>query len=271
MPDAMLVGAARVALWEGMDAQPTTLITGASGAIGRTFAETLGREGWRLRLLDVNAGALAETAAALGGDVRTAVADVSDRAALEAAVAGLLGADGRLALLVSCAAVLGPGTWATQPADAFERVLRVDFLGTANVIRACLPALRRARGQAVLLASTAAVHGWPGLAAYSAAKFAVVGYSEGIRAELATDGVGVTTVFPLLIDTPLLQGADIPPILRRGRRLPPDAVVRKVLRAARRRRARVYVPGSVRVLQALHGLAPSLLDWYGKRFGLERR
>jgi NAD(P)-dependent dehydrogenase (short-subunit alcohol dehydrogenase family) len=208
-------------------------------------------------------------AAALGGE--SAAADVADRAALEGAIGGLLEGTPGLDLLVHCAAVLGPGAFAAQASEDFERVLRVDFLGTANVIRASLPWLRRARGQVVTLASTAAVHGWPGLAAYSAAKFAVVGFTEGIRAELAAEGVGVTVVFPLLIDTPLLDRPDTPPILRRGRRLPPEAVVTKALRAAARRTRRVYVPGVVRALAALHGVAPSLLDWYGARFGVERR
>jgi hypothetical protein len=51
---------------------------------------------------------------------------------------------------------------------------------------------------------------------------------------------------------------------------PPDAVVRKTLRAAPRRKPRVYVPATVRLIAALHGLAPSLLDWYGERFGIVR-
>ena len=246
----------------------TVCVTGAGSGIGRAFAEALARAGDVVLLLDVDAQGLAATADVLGA--RSAVADVSDRPGIEAAVAGLLGATDRLDLLVHCAAILGPGTWATQPAEDFERVLRVDFLGTANVIRAALPWLRRARGQVVTLASTAAVHGWPGLAAYSAAKFAVVGFTDGIRTELEREGVGVTTVFPLLIDTPLLSRPGTPPILRRGRRLPPEVVVRKALRAAARRKRRVYVPGAVRLLAALHGLAPSLLDWYGARFGLER-
>ena len=62
-----------------------------------------------------------------------------------------------------------------------------------------------------------------------------------------------------------------PPILQRGRRIPPAVVVRKVLRAVERRRRRVYVPAIVRLIAALEGLAPSLLDWYGARFGIARR
>lgn len=249
----------------------TALITGASGGIGRAFAETLARAGLRLLLLDLNEAGLAAVAAAAGAGagVRTAAVDVTDRARLATVVADLVGADGGLDLVVNCAAILGGGMWTAQPADVVERVMRVDFLGTVNVTHACLPALRRARGHAVLVASTAAVHGWPGLAGYSAAKFALVVFAEGIRAELAREGVGLSVVFPLLIDTPLVTAADVPRILRRGRRLPPQVVVDTVLRAVARRRFRVWVPASVRFVAWLHALVPGVLDWYGERAGLE--
>jgi short-subunit dehydrogenase len=110
------------------------------------------------------------------------------------------------------------------------------------------------------------VHGWPTLSAYSTAKFGVAGFCDAVRGELAQEGVGLTTVFPLLIDTPLVQAPDAPPILKQGRRLPPDAVVRKTLTGVARRRARVFVPESVRLVAALHALAPSVLDWYGRKF-----
>jgi len=252
----------------------SVLITGAGSGIGRCFAEVLAKGGNDLVLLDVDAQGLAATLATRTGEgarVARAVADVADRASLDRAIAEHVAPRGRLDLLVNCAAILGAGTWATQPVEDFERVLRIDLVGTANTIRAALPWLRQARGHIVNLASTAAVHGWPGLAAYSAAKFAVAGYSDAVRPELAVDGVGLTVVFPLLIDTPLLSRPGAPLILQRGRRIPAAAVVSKVLRAVERRSKRVYVPGIVRVLAVLHGIAPSLLDWYGTRFGMERR
>src|SRR5215470_2457347 len=129
----------------------TALVTGAASGIGRSFAETLARDGIDVRLLDVDAAAVGALGASLAA--RHAVVDVADRAAVEAAVGRLVGADG-LDLLVHCAAILGPGTWSEQTGDEFERVLRIDFLGTANVIRAALPGLRRARGRIVTLAST---------------------------------------------------------------------------------------------------------------------
>ena len=250
----------------------TALLTGAASGIGRCFAETLAARGSELVLLDVDEAGLGETADRVvqrGGRAATARADVADREQLAAAVDRLLPADRGLDLLINCAAILGGGLWASQPPAAFEQTIRVDLIGTSNIIHAALPALRRAHGHVVLLASTAALHGWPHLAAYSAAKFGVAGFADAIRPELKREGIGVTSVFPLLIDTPLLSRPGTPPILRRGRRIPAAAVVDKVLRAVGRGTARVYVPGTTRLVAALHGIAPSLLDWYGERVGLE--
>jgi 3-dehydrosphinganine reductase len=249
------------------------LVTGAASGIGRCFAETLAAQGSAVGLLDVAANGVqsaAETMCTSGGRVETSVADVSDAAGLPPAVDALVAALGGLDLVVHCAAILGPGHFAEQPAEAFERVIRTDLLGTANIVRAALPALRATRGAIACLASTAAVHGWPGLGAYSAAKFGVAGLCDAIRSELARDGVTLTVVFPLLIDTPLLAGADIPPILKQGKRLPAATVVQKTLAALARRRPRVFIPSSVRMVAALHGVAPSLLDWYGRQIGFAK-
>jgi 3-oxoacyl-[acyl-carrier protein] reductase len=251
----------------------TALVTGAASGIGRAFAEALAGHGIAVGLLDIAADGLEHTATAIrtrGGRVSTHQADVGVTDAVEGAVRDVAAALGGLDLVVHCAAILGPGAFATQPAATFERVIRVDLLGTANVVRATVPHLRERRGAIACVVSTAAVHGWPALAAYSAAKFGVAGFCDAVRPELAREGVTLTSVFPLLIDTPLLAGADIPPILRNGRRLPPQRVVDKTLAAVARGKARVFVPGSVRVLAALHGLAPTVLDWYGRRVGFAR-
>jgi len=256
---------------ERRDHPTTALVTGAASGIGKCFAETLAQGGMALRMLDVSNTGLALVAAGLpSADVRFAAADVADRAATHKAIVELIEPDGRLDLLIHCAAVLGPGAWAGQAPDDFERVLRVDLFGTANVIRSALPWLQLSKGRVVTLASTAALHGWPGLGAYAAAKFAVSGLADAIRGELRRDGVGMTVVYPLLIDTPLLSAPDLPPILRRGRRLAPERVVRATLKGVARGKARIYVPRSVRMIAALHGIAPGLLDWYGRRYGLER-
>ncbi len=246
-------------------------VTGAASGIGRCFAEVLAERGAEVAALDVSAAGLEAVARDLAGRGRRVFAravDVADGEEVRAAFAAVVGEVGELNLVVHCAAVLQPGFFAEQSAADFARAVRVDLVGTANVARAALGTLQRTRGGLVCVASTAAVHGWPGLSAYSAAKFGVAGFCDALRAELAPAGVCFTTVFPLLIDTPLLQVPDLPPILRRGRRLPPRVVVEKTLAAAAQRQGRVYVPEVVRVIAFLHGAAPCVLDWVARRFGL---
>lgn len=249
---------------------PSALITGAASGIGRCFSEVLAAKGYDLFLLDIDGAGLAETLKNVTvhtARARVCPCDVSARESVERSFAELLPVGQGLDLLINCAAILGGGPWADQPAETFEKVLDVNLLGTVNVIRAARPALSLAGGQAVILASTAALHGWPQLVAYSASKFAVAGFAEAIRGELAKGGIGLTVAFPLLIDTPLLHGPGTPPILRKGRPIPARRVVDRVLDAAARRRDRVYIPRTVRVIAALQGVAPSLLDWFGRRFG----
>jgi len=257
-----------------MAAEVTALVTGAGSGIGRCFAETLARAGVDLILLDIDTNGLAKAAGAAqtpGRRVEAATVDVAISEDVQTAISEFTEPDGRLDLVINCAAILGGGRWEEQSGEDLERVMWVNFLGTVNVMRAALPALCRAEGHIVNFASTAAVHGWPGLSAYSAAKFAIAGFSEGVRAELQERRVGLTVVFPLLIDTPLVNSPDVPPILQTGRRIQPGAVVRKTLRAVARKKPRVYVPGSVRLIAALQGTFPGVLDWYGTRLGMIRR
>jgi len=248
----------------------SAMITGAASGIGRCFAETLTGHGVAVGLLDVSVAGLATVAdgiRARGGRLETRVGDVGAGSEVGAAVDAFASAFGGLDLVVHCAAIAGAGRFAEQAAEEFDRTIRINLLGTVNVVRAALPALRQSRGAVACLASTAALHGWPGLVAYSAAKFGVVGFCDAVRSEVARDGITVTTVFPLLIDTPLLAAADKAPILKQGTPIPPQAVVDKTLAAVAARRARVFIPGSARFVGWLHGVAPSVLDRYGRRFG----
>jgi short-subunit dehydrogenase len=257
-----------------MASQPrwrAAIITGAASGIGRRFAQILAEHGTACGLIDISASGLAETAASVSADgakVETRLADVSEAEAVRATVVDLRRALGEIDIVIHCAAILGAGRFETLSASDFERVVAIDLLGTANVVRASLPVLRATSGAIACLVSTAAVHGWPQMSAYSAAKSGVAGFCDAVRIELRQHGVGLTAVFPLLIDTPLLQGAKDAPILKTGKAISPDKVVEATLAGLASRKARVYIPGSVRVIAAIHGLMPSLLDWYGERFGL---
>jgi short-subunit dehydrogenase len=249
----------------------TSLITGAASGIGRCFAETLAARGDRLLLLDVDEAALAALQAALPAGVQSEalVVDLASPAALERLRGQLAGLAPSLDLLVNCAGILGAGAFAEQPMATFARVVQVNLLGTVHLTHACLPLLEAAGGHVVNVASTASLHGWPMLAAYSAAKGALENYAEAVRPELARDGIGLTTVFPLLVDTPMLQRGGTPPILR-GARVSAEEVVRKTLRAVERRQGRLYVPSGARLVALVHGVAPELLDWWGAKRGFSR-
>jgi 3-oxoacyl-[acyl-carrier protein] reductase len=253
-----------------MRAPTRALVTGAASGIGRCFAEVLAARGCAVGLVDVAAAPLAAVAAAIaaaGGRAHHRVADVGEAAELGPAVDDLVSGLGGLDLAIHCAAIAGAGLFAAQSVTEFDRVLRVNLAGTANLVRSVAPALRGG-GAVACIASTAAVHGWPALSAYSASKFGVAGFCDAVRPELARDGVHLATVFPLLIDTPLVAaGRERAPILH-GRGLPPRAVVDKTLAGLAAGRARIYVPGTVRLVALLHAVAPSLLDWYGRRMGL---
>lgn len=247
------------------------IITGAASGIGRAFARALAAEGSALGLVDVAADPLRGVAEELGGvgaHVRARVVDVSQREVVDAEIPALAAEIGGVDLVVHCAAALFPGRFLEQPAADFDRAIAIDLLGTANVVRASAPQAIESRGAIVCLASTAAIHGWPMMSAYSAAKFGVAGFCDAVRSELRASGVLLTTVFPLLIATPLLTGADVAPILSAGKAIAPETVVRKTLRAVARKKTRVYIPSRVRWIAAAHALAPAALDWYGRRFGL---
>ncbi|MCC7072330.1 MAG: SDR family NAD(P)-dependent oxidoreductase [Deltaproteobacteria bacterium] len=245
----------------------STLVTGAASGIGRAFATALAARGDRVVALDVDEEALAVLAHDLGGDVVTHVVDLAAPSAIERLREHLAAHEPALDLVVHCAGILGAGAFADQPHAEFARVVQVNLLGTVHLTHACLAQLARARGTVVVLASTASLHGWPLLAAYSAAKGAVEHWAEAVRPELRRHGVWLTTVFPLLVDTPMLQRGSVPPILR-GRRVSAEQVVTRTLRAVERRRARLFVPALARLVAVLHGVAPRALDWWGAWRGL---
>src|SRR5262245_13075154 len=104
----------------------TAIVTGAASGIGRCFAETLAARGTAVGLIDVSADGIAAVATALRGQgrrIETRVADVSAGGAAATALSELTTALGGLDLLVNCAAVLGPGHFAEQAAERFERVI----------------------------------------------------------------------------------------------------------------------------------------------------
>jgi NAD(P)-dependent dehydrogenase (short-subunit alcohol dehydrogenase family) len=188
-----------------------TLVAGGSSGLGEATARELSARGARVTLADVNEERGAKLAEELGGEfVKT---DVTDEAQVRAAVERA----GELRLAVSCAGigwaertVKKDGAAALEP---FETVVRVNLIGTFNVLRLAAAAMARnepdeggERGAVVMTASIAAFDGQIGQTAYSASKGGVVGLTLPAARDLARLGIRVCTIAPGLFDTPLLAG-----------------------------------------------------------------
>jgi NAD(P)-dependent dehydrogenase (short-subunit alcohol dehydrogenase family) len=192
-----------------------TLVTGAGSGLGAATAEALSHAGARVVAMDVNADGLAALAAGCGvtpvaGDV-TSEADVT--AALDAAVAL-----GPLRVVVNCAGIAPAarvvGRNGPHDLALFERTLRVNLLGTFNVLRLAAARMQaldatapdNERGVIVNTASIAAEDGQVGQCAYAASKAGVIGLTLPAARELARTGIRVVTIAPGLFETPMLAG-----------------------------------------------------------------
>jgi NAD(P)-dependent dehydrogenase (short-subunit alcohol dehydrogenase family) len=184
-------GAAEVALG-------TVVVTGGSSGLGRAVAEAVAAAGGTPVVLDL---------AAPGADHDHEVVDLSDTAAAEAAVHRVAERHGGLHGIVTAAGTDACGKLADVQREAWERVIAVNLLGTAAVVRAALPHLEASHGRVVTVASTL---GWRALSdatAYCASKFGVVGFTRGLMAEVG-DKVGVTLLLPGGMQTHFFDGRD---------------------------------------------------------------
>jgi NAD(P)-dependent dehydrogenase (short-subunit alcohol dehydrogenase family) len=172
------------------------VVTGGASGLGAAIAAAIAQEGGTPVVLDL-------AAPADGLDHERV--DLADTAAAEAAVAAAAERHGGLRGVVSSAGIDACGRLADVPRADWERVIAVNLLGTAAVIRAALPHLARSRGRIVTVASTLGVRAVSDATAYSASKFGVVGLTRGLMAEVG-DEVGVTLLLPGGMRTPFFDG-----------------------------------------------------------------
>jgi short-subunit dehydrogenase len=197
----------------GEGAIAVVVITGASSGIGRSTADLFARQGWRVGLIARGeAGLLAAHSDVDRHGVKAATvqADVTDLPALEAATAYFEQTLGPIDVWVNCAGNGTYGRFLDTPADQFQRVTDVTYLGTVNGTRVALQRmLPRDHGSIINVCSAVAYHGMPLLSSYSGAKHAVRGFGQSICAELSEEGsqVRLTTIFPPAVNTPFFEHA----------------------------------------------------------------
>jgi NAD(P)-dependent dehydrogenase (short-subunit alcohol dehydrogenase family) len=179
----------------------TAVVTGAGSGLGSAMADAFAAEGMRVAALDINREAAESVAARLeaGGTAAMGRAvDVADSQALDAAAAEVAERFGSCNVVAANVGVMQFGPLERITADDWQWLLSVNVVGTANTVNAFLPLLRAADGprHIVLTSSMAALVPTPRQGAYITTKFAITGYGDVLRQELADDGIGVTVVFP---------------------------------------------------------------------------
>ncbi|HEY0318092.1 MAG TPA: SDR family oxidoreductase [Solirubrobacterales bacterium] len=175
----------------------TVIITGAASGLGEAIAQGVEREGGTPVSLDLRQA----------DGFESELVDLADTVAAEAATRAVIERHGGLDAVVAAA-----GTDVCGPLDGvagadWNRVVQVNLMGTAAVVRAALPALEQGHGRVVTVASTLGIRGLPDATAYCASKFGVVGFSRALAAETA-GRIGVTLLMPGGMETAFFDGRE---------------------------------------------------------------
>jgi short-subunit dehydrogenase len=252
----------------------TAVVTGAASGIGAALATQLAARGSNLVLVDRDKERLDGVADGVRRDhpqlaVDTYVVDLSDDAATAEAAESLAAAHPGTTLLVNNAGVALGGRFDQVTLEEFDWVMAVNFRSVVRLTHAFLPALKAHPGSHLVnVSSVFGIFAPAGQAAYSASKFAVRGFSEAVRHELAEDGVGVTVVHPGGIKTRIAEtartgsGVSVEEY-EQGRkqfakllRMPPEEAAAQIVAAIEGRRPRLLIGWSAKVPDVLVRLMP---------------
>ncbi len=188
------------------------VITGAGSGLGEAMARSFAAEGMKVAALDIDgaaAEAVATSLAAQGAETVARPVDVADRRSLEVAAETVVATLGACDVLCANVGVQQFGALDRLSVEDWQWVLSVNVLGTVNTVAAFLPLLRASRGarHILLTASSSALLPGERLGAYITSKFAVMGFGECLRLELAPEGIGVSVLFPAGMSTRHLESS----------------------------------------------------------------
>jgi len=175
------------------------IITGGSSGIGKALAEAFGKEGAKIVITGRNQQTLLQEAEQLkqgGIEVLPIVADVSIEKDNERMVAETISAYGKIDVLINNAGISMHAMFAEVDLAVIKKVMDINFYGTMYATKYALPYLLKSKGSIVAVSSIAGKRGLPVRVGYSASKFAVEGFMEGLRTELLKTGVHVLVACP---------------------------------------------------------------------------
>lgn len=251
----------------------TVLITGGGMGIGRLMALKMAALGARIVIWDINPEHLANVSEELtraGREVFGYQVDVSDREKVYDAARRTLDEAGPVHILINNAGIVSGKPFIECSDEQIERTIRVNTMALFWVTKAFLPQMmENGWGHLVTISSAGGILGTPGLADYSASKFAAFGFDEALRGEFKKRGLAIktTVVCPFFIDTGMFEGVKtkysfLLPILREG------YVADRIIGAIQRNRARIWMPPIVYTVPLLRALPVPLMDWIAKFLGV---
>jgi NAD(P)-dependent dehydrogenase (short-subunit alcohol dehydrogenase family) len=248
-------------------------VTGAGSGIGQALAQQLAAAGSAVAIADIDEAGLAETARLLGkvdALVTATVLDVADEAGVSAFAEEVSHRHGRVTLLINNAGVALEGTSEEISLDDFRWLMNINFWGTVYGVKYFLPMLKREeRSHIVNISSVFGLIAPPGQPAYSASKFAVRGFTECLRHELAGTPVHVSCVHPAGIRTAIARRARIGAGVKRTGleekatrfeklfRTSPEVAAARILRGVERREPRVLIGSDAYKIDILQRLRPA--------------
>jgi NAD(P)-dependent dehydrogenase (short-subunit alcohol dehydrogenase family) len=252
----------------------SVLITGGSRGLGLVMARQFAREGARISICardDQELARAREDLRKLGAEVFTIQCDVTNNDEVQQMVRAVTERFGRIDVLVNNAGIIQVGPLEVMTFDDFDQAMKSHFWGPLQTILAVLPEMReRGEGRIVNISSIGGKIAVPHLVPYSASKFALVGLSEGLRAELKKDGILVTTVCPGLMRTGSPRNAEF-----KGRHreeyawfsisdalpltsISAERAARQIVEACRHGDAELVISVQAKLAVLFHGVFPGL-------------
>ncbi len=255
------------------------LITGASSGIGAATAKAMAREGGRIILLARRRADLEKVAAeikAKGGEAWVYPVDIADATVVEQVAQAIQAEVGVPDILINNA---GAGRWLpveeTAPEEAVQ-MMAAPYFGAFYVTRAFLPAMRRrGTGHLVHVTSPAGFVAWPNATAYTVARWAMRGFHEALRSDLADTQIHSTLIAPTAVASTYFAnnpGGEerLPGIAKLYGKLTPEQVAEAMVKAVQREKRQVIIPASLDWTLRLHRVFPRLIEWMLLRTAAKR-
>lgn len=247
------------------------VVTGAASGIGRATAIELAKQGCDVAISDINEAGLKETAkqvAALGRKASIHVVDVADKAQMQAFPEAVIKEHGHVHIVVNNAGVSVTANFEHHSIEDFEWIMGINLWGVVYGCKYFLPYLQKEpEGHIVNISSLFGIIGLPTQSSYAATKFAVRGFSESLRTELAPQHIGVTSIHPGGVNTNIVKSARVVDAQELGLKqkaekffeivtIPPSEAAKAIVAGIKKNKPRVLITRETYVIDALKRVFP---------------